>query len=261
MTPLELYKHLPQTNCGRCLLPSCLAFAAGVVAGSKKLKQCPYISREQQEHLAEALQPRDKIAPDQARFIDRLIDKIKTVDFDKIAPIIGATSSNGHLVINSLGKDFFIDQQGGLHSECHIIPWVKAPMLSYVTNTTHQPITGEWITFRELNGGIEWQGLFTSRCERPLQKLADDHPDLLGDIIDLFMGRQTTAFDADIALTLHPLPHFPILICYQAPEEDLESQLTIFFDACCGVNLHIKSIYTLCAGLVHMFDKISTLHI
>ena len=261
ITPLEIYRHLPQTNCGRCLLPSCLAFAAGVVAGNKKITDCPFISREQQEQLSGNLQPRTTLEPDQAQFIDKLEEKIRTIDFAAIAPVIGATCRDGQLVINSMGKDFFIDQQGGLRSECHIIPWVKAPMFSYVTNTTHQQVTGEWITFRELKGGIDWQGLFTSRCERPLQQLADDNPDLLGDIIDLFMGRQTEAFDADIALTLHPLPHCPILICYQAPEEDLESKLTIFFDACCGVNLHIKSIYTLCAGLVHMFDKISKLHL
>ena len=261
LNPLELYKHLPQTNCGRCLLPSCLAFAAGVVAGSKKPGDCPFLSKSLQEQLTGHLQPRSKLEPNQAQFLNRLEEKIRIIDFAKIAPRIGATCKDGQLVIHSMGKDFFIDQHGQLHSECHIIPWVKAPLLSYVTNKTHQRITGDWITFRELKGGIDWQGLFTSRCERPLQQLADEHPELLGDIIDLFMGRQTEAFDADIALVLHPLPHFPILICYQETEEDLESKLTIFFDACCGVNLHIKSIYTLCAGLVQMFDKISKLHI
>ncbi len=261
LTPLELYRHLPQTNCGRCLLPSCLAFAAGLVAGSKKPGDCPFLSESLQEQLTERLQPRSKLEPDQAQFLNRLEEKIRTIDFAKVAPRIGATCNDGQLVIHSMGKNFFIDQQGQLRSECHIIPWVKAPLLSYVTNATHQEIAGEWITFRELKGGIDWQGLFTSRCERPLQQLADEHPGLLGDIIDLFMGRQTEAFDADIALVLHPLPHFPILICYQAAEEDMESKLTIFFDACCGVNLHIKSTYTLCAGLVQMFDKISKLHI
>lgn len=261
MNPLELYKHLPQTNCGRCFLPSCLAFAAGVVAGTIKLPECPYLSKEQQEQLASTLTPRSKLEPGQAEFLNRLEEKIRTIDFAEIAPVIGASSQNNQLTINSLGKDFYIDQQGEVRSECHVIPWVKAPLLSYVTNTTHQGITGDWITFRELKGGIDWQGLFTSRCETPLKKLADAHPDLLGDIIDLFRGKKTEAFDADIALTLHPLPHFPILVCYQAPDKDLESTLTIFFDACCGSNLHIKSIYTLCAGLVNMFDKISKLHI
>ena len=39
--PLDVYKILPQTNCQKCLLPSCLAFAAAIVAGSKKFKECP----------------------------------------------------------------------------------------------------------------------------------------------------------------------------------------------------------------------------
>ena len=107
---------------------------------------------------------------------------------------------------------------------------------------------------------MEWQNLFTSRCEKVLQEIADAHPELLTDLIDLFMGRKTEGFDADISLILHPLPHFPLLICYQAPEEDLESKLTLFFDSCCGVNLHIKSIFTLCSGLVQMFDRIAEIH-
>ena len=107
---------------------------------------------------------------------------------------------------------------------------------------------------------MEWQNLFTSRCERVLKDLADAHPELLSDIVDLFLGIPATGFDADIALIIHPLPHFPMLICYQAPEDDLESKLTIFFDACCGVNLHIKSIFTLCSGLVQMFGKIAQMH-
>ena len=107
---------------------------------------------------------------------------------------------------------------------------------------------------------MEWQNLFISRCERVRGDLADAHPDLLADIVDLFMGESTSGFEADIALILHPLPHFPILICYQAPEDDLQSQLTIFFDACCGTNLHIKSIFTLCSGLVQMFAKIAAMH-
>jgi len=261
VNPLALYKHLPQTNCGRCFLPSCLAFAAAAVSGSKKLSECPYLSQKQQEQLATILKPRSKLEPVQAEFFDRLEEKIRSINFAKIAPVIGATSQNNQLIINSLGKDFHINQQGEVRSECHIIPWVRAPLLSYVTNTTHQGITGDWITFRELKGGIDWQGLFTSRCENPLKQLADTHPDLLDDIIDLFKGKKTEAFDADIALTLHPLPHLPVLICYQSPEEDLESTLTIFFDACSGSNLHIKSIYTLCAGLVTMFDKIAQLHV
>jgi hypothetical protein len=260
ITPLELHRHLDKSNCGRCHLPSCFAFAAAVVAGSKQLKDCPQLSPALRAKISFSLQTRADLVPEQAAFIDRLQEKICEVDLAGIAGKIGGVYSADRLILDSLGKSFAVDHRGEVYSDCHIIPWVKAPLLSYITHHEHQAITGRWITFRELQGGMEWQNLFTSRCENVLKDLADSNPGLFADIVDLFMGIPTSGFEADIALILHPLPHFPLLICYQAPEQDLASKLTIFFDSCCGVNLHIKSIFTLCSGLVQMFDKIAGLH-
>ena len=245
-SPIEIYKLLPKTNCGRCLLPSCLAFAAAVVAGSKKISDCPGINAEQLSALSAGSEGRETMEIDQAEFMEKLRTKMATIDLERVAPLIGGAMNGNRIVINSLGKDFSVDTQGNVVSECHIIPWVEAPLLAYITNDTHNDATGRWISFREINGGIEWQGLFTRRCETPLRKLADENQGLLGDLIDLFMGQEIDWYEADIALILHPLPKVPILICYQAPEDDLESALTIFFDACCPINLHIKSIFTLC---------------
>jgi len=148
-----------------------------------------------------------------------------------------------------------------MSTACSIISWVLPPALSLSTHQTHAVISGKWLSFREIKGGIEWQVLFTSRCEEPLRQLADANPDLLNDLIDLFMGKAIDWYEADIALILHPFPKIPILICYQAPDDDLESKLTIFFDECCSTNLHIKSIFTLCSGLVQMFTKIAEQHL
>ncbi len=260
-TVVDTYKILPQTNCGRCLLPSCLAFAAAIVSGSRKLKDCPYLAPEAIADFPDTPARIGSREIDQAEFIDSLQKKMAAINLEAVAPLIGATVKDDTILINSLGKDFVFDRQGNMTSECHIIPWVLAPALSYITHKTHGEITGKWISFREIKGGIEWQGLFTSRCEEPLRKLADANPDLLHDLIHLFMGRTIDWYEADIALILHPLPKIPILICYQAPEDDLESKLTIFFDQCCSINLHIKSIFTLCSGLVQMFAKISEHHL
>ncbi len=258
--PLAVYRYLPGTNCGRCQLPTCLAFAAALLSGTKTIPDCPVMPEDSRARLQGLLPGRQHREPEQALFFDRLEEKIRQVNFARIASVIGAKHENGQLVISSLGKDFHVDQAGQVRSECHIIPWVRAPLLSYITNRTHEDITGTWITFRELRGGIDWQELFTSRCERPLRLIADSHPDLFSDIIDLFMGKQLAGFQADIAFVLHPLPHFPILITYQGAEEELGSELKIFFDACCATNLHIKSTYTLCAGLVTMFARIAEMH-
>ncbi len=260
LTPLEIYKVLEKSNCRQCFLPSCLAFAVGVVAGDRKLEQCPHLSKELIVELSAQLQSHAEQDPKQAEFLDKLEEKVGRLDLQAIAPLVGASYKNKQLTIKSLGKDFHVDQQGKIRSECHIISWVQAPILSYITNKKHQNITGEWIAFRELKGGIEWQGLFSTHCEAPLKKLTDEHPELLGDLVDLFLGKPQKGFEADIALVLYPLPHIPVLICYQAPDDDMGSELTIFFDACCAVNLHIKSIYTLCAGLVKMFAQIAKHH-
>jgi len=259
-TALDVYKILPQTNCSKCQVPSCLAFAAAVAGRRRKLKDCPDLAPALVAEFFAKFHSSSDMEVDQAEFIHILQKKIAAVNLEAVAPLIGATVKGDRIIINSMGKDFVFDGQGNMISECHIIPWVQAPALSYITYKTHADITGKWISFREIKGGIEWQGLFTSRCEEPLRKLADDNPDLLYDLIDLFMGKTIDWYEADIALVLHPLPKIPVLICYQAPEDDLESKLTIFFDQCCSTNLHIKSIFTLCSGLVQMFTKIAEHH-
>lgn len=260
LTPLEIYKLLPQTNCKRCILPSCLAFAAAVVGGQKRLADCPDLSEETIQELSVNLQQRSTMEPRQAEFVDRLLGKIAQLDLASVAAERGASYKDGIISIVSLGKEFHVDSSGQMKSTCHIIPWVQAPILSYICHEKHQQITGRWISFREIKGGIDWRGLFKSRCETPMKQLADSHPDLFGDLIDLFLGKEVEGFEADIALILHPLPHIPICICYQASDGDLESDLNIFFDECCAVNLHIKSLYTLCAGLVKMFEQIAVHH-
>jgi hypothetical protein len=260
LTPLEIYKLLPRSNCGKCRLPSCLAFAAALAAGTQGPADCPDLDPAAAARLGGGRPRREEREEEQAEFMEKLRHKMGQIDPAAAAPRIGASLRDRKLLIRSLGKDFSVDARGMVSSECHIIPWVEAPLLSYITHQTHTGITGRWLSFREFQGGIDWQGLFTSRCETPLRLLADAHPELLGDIIDLFQGRTIDWYQADIALVLHPLPHVPILICYQAPEDDLESVLNIFFDECCGVNLHIKSIFTLCSGLVQMFTKIAEHH-
>lgn len=49
--PLELYKFLEKSNCRRCGLASCLAFAAAVIQGQKRLNHCPLLDQETIEKL------------------------------------------------------------------------------------------------------------------------------------------------------------------------------------------------------------------
>ncbi len=57
LTGIQIFKLLPQTNCKECGCATCLAFAMNLAAGKAELDQCPYVSDEAREKLAEASAP------------------------------------------------------------------------------------------------------------------------------------------------------------------------------------------------------------
>jgi acetyl-CoA decarbonylase/synthase complex subunit gamma len=57
LTGIQIFKLLPKTNCKECGVPTCLAFAMNLASGKAGLDQCPYVSEEARNQLAEASAP------------------------------------------------------------------------------------------------------------------------------------------------------------------------------------------------------------
>ena len=57
LTGLEIFKLLPKTNCKKCGMPTCLAFAMQLAQKRAKLEDCPDVSEEAKEKLAAAAAP------------------------------------------------------------------------------------------------------------------------------------------------------------------------------------------------------------
>jgi acetyl-CoA decarbonylase/synthase complex subunit gamma len=57
LTGIEIYKMLPKTNCGKCGVPTCLAFAMQLAAGKAELAVCTTVSEEAKAKLSEASAP------------------------------------------------------------------------------------------------------------------------------------------------------------------------------------------------------------
>lgn len=260
-TPLEIYKLLPQTNCRQCYLPSCLAFAAAVVKGDKKITDCPFVGAEIAGQFDGAAESRASMDRNMEDVYYRLQKEIAGVDLAARAAIVGGRMVGERLVIKCLGKDFAVDRNGVVTSECHINPWVTVPLLSYVLRSQGETPTGQWVSMRELADGATWNPLFVQRCETALKNLADGQPQLFEDMITMFSGRATAkVFDADISIILTPLPKAPFLICYWQAEDDLESRLSIYFDRTADRNLDVELLHTLGVGMVSMFAKIGHQH-
>lgn len=259
-TPLEVYKLLPKSNCGQCYVPTCLAFAAAVIKGDKELSDCPHLERTTDE-ISEKIDTRASIDETREKHLASLKNQILSVDFSSATQKLRAHLVGGKIAIKSLGKDFFVDQQGNVSSECHTHSGLTIPLLSYILYSKGGEISGDWVPFRELKNGGAMNPLFVQRAEKPLKQIADTHTDLFEDLISIFSGeRSSNQFGSDISLIMYPLPKMPILICYWKPEEGMESALNLFFDSTAENHLSIDSIFALGVGLVMMFEKIVRKH-
>ena len=258
---MDVFKLLDQSNCRKCNQKTCLAFAAQVFAGSRPLSDCPLVDPDTARMYA--------AGPDQPAANDQDVDQqlavlkagLRTIDFEETARRIGAVVDGNRLVLKIMGKDFGVDAQGNITTDIHVNPWIAAPVLNYILHCTGAPVRSQWVALRELPSGRDWYRLFGQRCEKPMKKVADTYADLFADLVDLFNGQPpTNSYPSDVAVVLHPLPLVPLLICYWHPEEGMDSNLNLFFDASAEDNLGIEGIYALGTGITRMFERLALRH-
>lgn len=61
LTGMQVYKSLPRTNCKECGFPTCMAFAMQVAAKQKAITDCPRITEDARNSLADASLPPMKL--------------------------------------------------------------------------------------------------------------------------------------------------------------------------------------------------------
>lgn len=57
LSAMEIYQELPQTDCGECNFPTCMAFAMQLASKQVSLDQCPYVTEEAEEALSASSAP------------------------------------------------------------------------------------------------------------------------------------------------------------------------------------------------------------
>ena len=258
---MEIFTLLDKSNCRECGEMTCLAFAGAVYQGRRQIKTCPKLDRAVIDQFSDASENRKALDQNGDEYLESLKREIGSIDLAEAAERIGAIYSVGKLTLKVLGKNFSVDNQGNLSSDIHINPWVAIPVIDYICSGEGLNPSGRWVSFRELKDGKERYPLFHKRCEEPMKRVADIYTDLFDDLVRIFGGKQVEQqFESDISVVLHPLPKVPIMICYWRPEDDLDSDLYLFFDDTADKNLTIGSVFTLGAGLSQMLDKLALRH-
>ena len=259
---MEIFTLLDKSNCRECGEKTCLAFAGKVFLGQCDIRACPYIGQQEIQRLNDNSTVAFDTDENSEEYISSLKHDISMLDFDETAEKIGAVFDGSTMKIRMLGKSFGIQRENGAFvTDLHLIPWVVMPLLEYVLHCQGAAVTGDWVSFRELDNGKEKYPLFKKRGEDVLKQLADNYTDFFDDIVHMFDGEQVEKeFESDVSVVLYPLPLVPVMICYWKPEEGMGSSLNLFFDRSADQNLGADSVFFLGTGLAQMFEKLAEHH-
>ncbi|SPD72891.1 conserved hypothetical protein [uncultured Desulfobacterium sp.] len=259
---MEIFKLLEKSNCKKCGEKTCMAFAGAVFLAHRRLDECPKLSQEALNQFAgKTPEHHDILEESSGDLLKKLKSDVAHLDLATAAERVGGRFVDNKLTLKVLGRDFSVDTGGNLFSEIHINHWVAVPFLDYILHCQGVPISGSWISFRELREGMERYPFFKKRCEEPMKRVADIYPELFDDIVHVFGGRRVDSrFQSDISVVLNPLPLVPVMICYWLPGEGMDSSLHVFFDKTADRNLDVESVFTLSTGLAQMFEKIALRH-
>lgn len=260
-SPLDIYKILNKSNCRQCGAATCMAFAASVFRGERQLESCPHIDRDPIERLGGNIIKRTSLEQNGEALLRQLRGEITAIDLSAAATRLGARRAGDRLAVTCLGKDFFIDGEGNIDSECHVMVWLEVILLHYIISSKGSNLTGNWVRFAQLKEGMAWNNFFMKTCEGELKRIADADERLFFDIAQVLGGKRSSEnSSADWSIILYPLPRVPFLIRYWKPEDDFESDLKLFFDESTDASLSTETVYSLGVGIAAMFKSIMRRH-
>jgi len=261
---LEIYKLLNKSNCGKCGLATCLAFAQSVASGVKGSEDCPHLSGDAAEMVGRRADGADQSGGFEtsgfAASIEALRDKVRSTDLKTTAPRLGAEYKEDRLSVRVLAREFLLDGSGVISSECHVNNWLQWLLLTYASTTNPKAPEGRWIPFGELTSGSTTVGYFSKRFEEPLRVIAVEHTDVFFELLRIFGGKSVGGFDADYAVALLPLPNVPMLILYWREEDEFPSKLRVMFDPTADSYLGPEIITGMGRGIIEMLQKIIPRH-
>lgn len=246
MHAVELYKKLPRKQCGECRQKTCMPFALAVVRGEATLSECPHMDAEAQVRLSEELTQTDW----KEALIATLTEEIKGIPFKDVAEGIGGELRGDALVLRCLGREYAVSADGEITSTGHLTPWMKILFLQYIKTAGSGPLSGQWISFSDLRGGMVKAAALSRECEAPLRDLFERDPHKVIQILEALGADQRSDFATAHAWRLFLLPRIPVVLLRWAAEEEFGSTVKLLFDRSADRFLDVESLIFLVEGLV-----------
>jgi hypothetical protein len=257
LSVVDLYRRiLPETNCGECGYPTCLAFASMVVSEKLPLKNCPHIDPNclqaaqaelDRQHAAGKWTRRD-MAADALQWARERAASMRLKD---LPPRIGGrlTSTNGEEV---LALPYFTDtvlvkHNGILKGDGQPLNrWEQVFIYNHLAQGGRRLPTGEWKALEAFPNTVSKIKSMKAHVEAPLAACFRGRTVEL-DAAGRAVGGKTAPLrgvEADVVLAFRPLPRIPVLLLFWDEDrvDGFDAQAKLLFDETIVDHLDIESI-------------------
>jgi len=242
LTPLEIVRHLPKTNCGECGEPSCLAFAVALLSGKRNPRDCPHADLE---GLSLSGGPNPSSELDQAW---RILEEVKTgvagLDLRARAGGLGVEWREGRLLIPYLDGLVELTPRSARRIDgLELDPRDQILLYNYVRFGGKAPLSGEFVGLETFPNSVSKVATLRRYAEERLARALSERFATLREALSSFRTREIPA-EADLSFEVYVLPRVPLRIHFwrPEPEEGLSPEAKVLYDRLALEYLDLESL-------------------
>lgn len=165
-------------------------------------------------------------------------------------------SPDGQLCVDMLGDEFRVDRRGRSiqWNGNEAPPFFAVLILHYLTDLSSARPSGEWISFRELEGGDFYYPAFAARTTQRLKNAFAGREKELLEVAEKLGGEPVEFGDA--AARFRVLPNAVIALVLHEACEDFPNEANVLFDSACRKILPTEDLAVAASLLVSRACKL-----
>ncbi len=238
-TIIDILRLTPKTNCGKCGLPTCMAFAASLLSGQAAPDACPHLDKEALKTAGYTFQQSEARTDDPDTVLLReLQDKIVDVDLGARSEGLGAEvirDENGQETLRFpyLGRRIVISRKAiQFENGGELDPRDQILLYNYVFFRGSGPLSGEWVGLESFPNSISKVVTLKKYTEDKIAQAFEASPDELRKRAEGIGGRVIEPCHADLCLEVPVLPKVPLQVHFwQADEDDgFPAKVKVLYD-------------------------------
>jgi hypothetical protein len=244
MTPIDVYKKLPRSNCGKCPARTCMSFAVQFLRKMISSSECPELDGGAKKEI-EAMLP--EAGDWKEKRVGELLREISNIKFPVVAGGIGAAIEKDYLKLRYMGRDILLSRSD---FKGKVDIWDKLLILMYVKNSGGIPLSGKWVAFRDLKDGLIRAESFHGACEISLARMFEKNKERFIDKLIAMGAEKVSGFSAEHSLVISPLPKIPFLILLRPGDGEFGADCKALLDSTAADFLDVEALLYLGMALV-----------